>query len=365
MRAGSAQAHPRSRGENGGVLGELEAHGGSSPLTRGKPLVQARRIREEGLIPAHAGKTTRPMRPPSRLEAHPRSRGENTTAALIGALTPGSSPLTRGKQLRVRAYRLRFGLIPAHAGKTQARPRRHRHCPAHPRSRGENDIVTRGTVAKAGSSPLTRGKPEQKAPDELAADGSSPLTRGKLGAWGAACRSARLIPAHAGKTRQHHAPRRAHRAHPRSRGENSTSSSQVGRLTGSSPLTRGKRKTINAGMVEKRLIPAHAGKTCIRSGSLPRYKAHPRSRGENFSVFPFGLSGAGSSPLTRGKLLRCRGGRWVCRLIPAHAGKTIAAFADWATSTAHPRSRGENEGDEVAEAYVSGSSPLTRGKLRK
>ena len=30
---------------------------GSSPRGRGKPLVQARRIREEGLIPAWAGKT--------------------------------------------------------------------------------------------------------------------------------------------------------------------------------------------------------------------------------------------------------------------------------------------------------------------
>ena len=52
--------------------------------------------------------------------------------------------------------------------------------------------------------------------------------------------------------------------------------------------------------------------------------AHPRSRGEN-SKFDFNkLADKGSSPLTRGKQTGEWFGHVVDRLIPAHAGKTMA-----------------------------------------
>ena len=52
---------------------------------------------------------------------------------------------------------------------------------------------------------------------------------------------------------------------------------------GSSPLTRGKR--LAAGIVPHviRLIPAHAGKTRSTRGACVWPRAHPRSRGENTS----------------------------------------------------------------------------------
>ena len=70
----------------------------------------------------------------------------------------------------------------------------------------------------------------------------------------------------------------------------------------------------------------------------------------------------GSSPLTRGKLRR-RGrlGRGV-GLIPAHAGKTQRDRRLAPPPRAHPRSRGENaQGGDILTA-PEGSSPLTRGK---
>ena len=71
----------------------------------------------------------------------------------------------------------------------------------------------------------------------------------------------------------------------------------------------------------------------------------------------------GSSPLTRGKL-RKRLERELWRgLIPAHAGKTSASWSATASSPAHPRSRGENHGQYFGASGVPGSSPLTRGKL--
>ena len=91
--------------------------------------------------------------------------------------------------------------------------------------------------------------------------------------------------------------------------------------------------------------------------------AHPRSRGENESV-AYGIPPMlGASPLTRGKprtgaTLDGIGGR-----IPAHAGKTQAVAAERASTTAHPRSRGENVRPKPASAYLEGASPLTRGKL--
>ena len=71
---------------------------GSSPLTRGKPGSDGKASCRWGLIPAHAGKTGRAGRRAGDGGAHPRSRGEN-----------------------VDELRERFedaGLIPAHAGKT-------------------------------------------------------------------------------------------------------------------------------------------------------------------------------------------------------------------------------------------------------
>ena len=175
-------------------------------------------------------------------------------------MAEGSSPLTRGKRVLVGAHQEGLGLIPAHAGKT---PRSARRCPprrAHPRSRGENEIEALLDPEQQGSSPLTRGK---LAPHE----GADGLTG--------------LIPAHAGKTMAALPGGRASRAHPRSRGENSSVRAPVPATTGSSPLTRGKPGAALDRRVQGGLIPAHAGKTASRSPRPCPRGAHPRSRGEN------------------------------------------------------------------------------------
>ena len=151
-------AHPRSRGENT-VKGELKFRDeGSSPLTRGKPVIIASKWAAGRLIPAHAGKTSIMRRAASRQRAHPRSRGENVWTTLRATGKPGSSPLTRGKLVVISASHFVNRLIPAHAGKTR-RGRRGRGRPwAHPRSRGENVATDRLGQPPVGSSPLTRGK---------------------------------------------------------------------------------------------------------------------------------------------------------------------------------------------------------------
>ena len=171
---------------------------------------------------------------------------------------------------------------------------------AHPRSRGENTRFLKVALFQGDSSPLTRGK--------------------LMSIVGPAI-TFRLIPAHAGKTpgAEHWAAGAP--AHPRSRGENKLLPLNAGRLTGSSPLTRGKRLVGANLSLDSGLIPAHAGKTA----GLP--------------------SGRG--------------------LIPAHAGKTCRELPRSLSPAAHPHSRGENPGLPGGSPTNAGSSPLTRGKPKQ
>ena len=195
----SDAAHPRSRGENMALQAALNNRGGSSPLTRGKPRGHALLRGAQGLIPAHAGKTADHRSMPVKASAHPRSRGENGKPSGVDLSAAGSSPLTRGKHRPSSSRPATPGLIPAHAGKTAPDGCSHPPSPAHPRSRGENEIEALLDPEQQGSSPLTRGKRDARLLQAL---------------------RARLIPAHAGKTLPASQWARRARAHPRSRGEN-------------------------------------------------------------------------------------------------------------------------------------------------
>ena len=172
------------------------------------------------LIPAHAGKTCRRLRSAPSGPAHPRSRGENRITRTTRVIAAGSSPLTRGKREMPRSPDRTCRLIPAHAGKTRTLQPKSWGPPAHPRSRGENGPDAPLGTLRAGSSPLTRGKPI------AGVDGNLPVG---------------LIPAHAGKTAASQLPPYDTWAHPRSRGENRGGGRCRRGLGGSSPLTRGKR----------------------------------------------------------------------------------------------------------------------------
>ena len=141
----------------------------------------------------------------------------------------------------------------------------------------------------------------------------------------------------------------------------------MGRVAGvgSSPLTRGKLPVAVGSTVSGRLIPAHAGKTPSLSSSSSSSSAHPRSRGENRTLWPGNHAGVGSSPLTRGKRVAGCPQLGADRLIPAHAGKTLAVIASGPGTEAHPRSRGENRLVPCPFSLFGGSSPLTRGKHRR
>ena len=355
------RAHPRSRGENTPEDRARLRIQGSSPLTRGKRSEDRQGEACRGLIPAHAGKTSTWLFVSLVTWAHPRSRGENQSKHTRSPACAGSSPLTRGKlgvghcaidchglipahagkTNRVPCKPGDAGLIPAHAGKTTGQTAVRGGDWAHPRSRGENWFVRHPGCVASGSSPLTRGK-QRTTPAPITVDG--------------------LIPAHAGKTKGIRVSPGACRAHPRSRGENATAPGTGSVRAGSSPLTRGKRRAPRGRESTRRLIPAHAGKTCGAPTPGGRGGAHPRSRGENSLSERIWSYTDGSSPLTRGKhrdpVKIGVGGR----LIPAHAGKTRTPACSTSRKRAHPRSRGENSDGHGSVPTLWGSSPLTRGK---
>ena len=322
--------------------------------------------------------------------------------AIVGA--PGSSPLTRGKPYCLLLVRVRVGLIPAHAGKTRVMVAWSVMRAAHPRSRGENDEKWAASDAMQGSSPLTRGKCRQllgrasipglipahagkttsaltcvsaprahprsrgengeQDPQCLRRAGSSPLTRGKRRLRQRRPERRRLIPAHAGKTRSRKLEQLSARAHTRSRGENVVRVVEMPVRCSSSPLTRGKLVAHSPVLQARRLIPAHAGKTVAQVVRLKVFRAHPRSRGENRCAGRDVIAPCGSSPLTRGKREADSSRARGQRLIPAHAGKTTTARHPIAGIVAHPRSRGENDARVHEAVDDGGSSPLTRGKLQ-
>ena len=274
---------------------------------------------------------------------------------------------------------------------------------AHPRSRGENAGDDGCSGGDGGSSPLARGKrrrppvhwravrliparagktsPWNPSNTRVSAHprsrgenasrgamrsligGSSPLARGKLKSVSIGTKWHGLIPARAGKTPPHRPTGPRSSAHPRSRGENYGDEGDPENRRGSSPLARGKPHRLPSRRGKGRLIPARAGKTASKPASAPPRPAHPRSRGENSELLSVIRSRKGSSPLARGKQTLAWAGTARIGLIPARAGKTGHPTARRLSVPAHPRSRGENCCGQDAPASPTGSSPLARGKL--
>ena len=130
--------HPRSRGEHVKFFGSKTKLAGSSPLSRG---THQRGHKGAGIvrfIPALAGNTYPTHTRLSPPQVHPRSRGEHPCGALAATLTDGSSPLSRGTPLLIALKLFGVRFIPALAGNTKLGTPENRARSVHPRSRGEH-----------------------------------------------------------------------------------------------------------------------------------------------------------------------------------------------------------------------------------
>ena len=165
--------HPRSRGENFFLEIPGKGHFGSSPLARGKPPGRRAFVCAPRIIPARAGKTSGFAVRTSAHTDHPRSRGENGLAQLVGLPPEGPSPLARGKPNLTAFRNGQGGIIPARAGKTARVPYLAPPPPDHPRVSGENRARYGSAGPNHGSSPRERGK-RAGEPFEVAFEGIIP-----------------------------------------------------------------------------------------------------------------------------------------------------------------------------------------------
>ncbi len=156
-----ARAHPRSRGDDYGDDRSSSLLLGSPPLARGRRSNLNCLRRGGRLTPARAGTTAAFARHTTMCEAHPRSRGDDLWRESNELRVEGSPPLARGRQgLTLAAARARR-LTPARAGTTQHGAAPDPDGEAHPRSRGDDCVMTFCGAYSVGSPPLARGRHDE------------------------------------------------------------------------------------------------------------------------------------------------------------------------------------------------------------
>ena len=183
--------------------------------------------------------------------------------------------------------------------------------------------------------------------------GSSPHTRGAPpGRLDVHVRE-RIIPAYAGSTGESVGDVGHKWDHPRIRGEHIDLRAAEDTTKGSSPHTRGALSSYPTCELPRRIIPAYAGSTRVWRIGCPRWRDHPRIRGEHCQRSRLAPPIWGSSPHTRGAPNYWDGQVKPVRIIPAYAGSTSGDGPDPHGSRDHPRIRGEHD-------LVGGGATLRR-----
>ena len=131
---------------------------------------------------------------------------------------------------------------------------------------------------------------------------------------------------------------------------------------GSPPLARGKVHTGISTGASGGITPAYAGKSLDAASASSFARDHPRLRGEKLIFNYYERNVSGSPPLTRGKVIRCKDNPPIRGITPAYAGKRNPLSINNIRIGDHPRLRGEKLTAMYAALMGGGSPPLTRGK---
>ena len=193
------------------------------------------------------------------------------------------------------------GNIPAYAGRTQERSLNAPYRQKHPRIRGENLLLGDPEFGDLETSPHTRGELVWRIPTEDAHGN---------------------IPAYAGRTGCPKNPARLRQKHPRIRGENTPQHLAGGRITETSPHTRGEHRRSVFMRARQGNIPAYAGRTDAKAEKTAQLEKHPRIRGENEGFRNIRGKIKETSPHTRGERGLGFGAPLLHGNIPAYAGRT-------------------------------------------
>ena len=170
--------HPRGCGENFPIAQPRYLGRGSPPRMRGKLRGHLATVKQNGITPADAGKTSIFCRRKLNKADHPRGCGENFFACRNDGFARGSPPRMRGKPLCFVLFEVVNGITPADAGKTHFRSWRRRVCRDHPRGCGENSRAMEHRPRYLGSPPRMRGKHDDRK-TQLQARPITPADAGK------------------------------------------------------------------------------------------------------------------------------------------------------------------------------------------
>ena len=230
---------------------------------------------------------------------HPRTRREQTGELAICSTPLGSSPHSQGTGSQ--RYRRISGrrIIPALAGNSYVLSAKFNWRQDHPRTRREQKFLFRVRRHRIGSSPHSQGT----VPRNLRI-----------------AETVRIIPALAGNSRWNRCSDHCAEDHPRTRREQSSTTTGPYSSSGSSPHSQGTGGREGPPPHSVRIIPALAGNSQHGTGEIRGQPDHPRTRREQRIVRPFNSPHLGSSPHSQGtgqyaQRLRPRGG-----IIPALAG---------------------------------------------
>ena len=329
----------------------------ASPHTRGWTRSGGRAVLRWGGFPAHAGMD--PLRRSGAGGRLPRTRGDGPCSGSCRKNRRGASPHTRGwtrDNLRdpasphtrgwtlVSSHRiLPVSGFPAHAGMDPPRPRRRRHRPGLPRTRGDG--------------------PWWKTVDDQS-DVASPHTRGWTRGMGVAGARGRGFPAHAGMDPPRRCPGRRRPWLPRTRGDGPRGATTLDVASRASPHTRGWTGFPVACATCTGGFPAHAGMDPgqpWRSGSRSWL---PRTRGDGPDTQDATIGVFTASPHTRGWTQVESYGMAVGRGFPAHAGMDPRPCSARARTHGLPRTRGDGPRRVPAPRLAVRASPHTRGWTR-
>ena len=131
---------------------------GSPPRMRGEAAVRLLFVPWDGITPAHAGRSFRPIRGVEKIRDHPRVCGEKPLGPLWPYLDTGSPPRMRGEVAAAHGRPRAAGITPAYAGRSISDSHCGRQLADHPRVCGEKGSSCRTHLAMAGSPPRMRGE---------------------------------------------------------------------------------------------------------------------------------------------------------------------------------------------------------------
>ena len=234
------------------------------------------------------------------------------------------------------------GITPAHAGNSPQNNTLSLGLEDHPRSCGEQLEHHCFTLLTTGSPPLMRG--------------TVLITQQLAG-------GPRITPAHAGNSQFPPSRPLSCRDHPRSCGEQTYNITYLGLDQGSPPLMRGTVAEQLSSIDPLRITPAHAGNSGVCQGCLRIPRDHPRSCGEQPTVYTAEDYQIGSPPLMRGTDLSRGGDIMYTGITPAHAGNSLPGSALPSPSQDHPRSCGEQLPARHMQNTSTGSPPPMRGTV--